>query len=254
MSPGRAEHLVAITNPLCLQDLKNNPLCVNLFTFSDHNKMYTNENGYWGGLVFCESNILPSWTGVAQVNGANAVGSLGTATYTVQVTGWDNQNFYESRIYQVSADVSVTTGGISLTTPSTPGFTYAVYIGVGTGAAPQNLGLTTSGPSSGPYAGQAIQIPPSTAVTITDIGLFQIPPAAPATGVTVYPTFVFGKDAFATLKLMKVEWNRLYNADKADPHNQLRVIGYKYMEGWVILNQQFLARIESTASNTGAFG
>jgi hypothetical protein len=70
----------------------------------------------------------------------------------------------------------------------------------------------------------------------------------------VYPTFVFGKDAFATLKLMKVEWNRLYNADKADPHNQLRVIGYKYMEGWVILNQQFLARIESTASNTGAFG
>ncbi len=253
-APGRAEHLVSIVDPLVLQDLKNNPLVVNLYTFSDHTKMYTNENGYWGGLVFVESNLLPSWVGVAQVNGANAVGSLATATYTVQVTGWDNQNFYESRIYQVSADVSVTTGGIVLTMPSTPGFTYAVYIGSGSGAAPANLGLSTSGPTSGPYTGQAIGIAPSTVVTITGIGLFQIPPAAPATGVTVFRTYVFGKEAFASLKLMNVEWNRLYTADKSDPHNQQRVIGWKYMEGWVILNQQFLAAIESTSSSTGAFG
>jgi hypothetical protein len=171
----------------------------------------------------------------------------------VQVTGWDDQNFYESQIYQLSGDISVTTGGIVVTTPSTPGYTYAIYVGVGTGAAPQNLGLTASGPTTGPYTGQSIMLPPATAVTITGLGLFQIPPAAPATGVTVYPTFVFGKEAFACLKLQNVEWNRLYNADKSDPHNQLRVIGYKFMEGWVILNQQFMARIESTASSTGAW-
>jgi N4-gp56 family major capsid protein len=252
-APRSAEHLVAITNPLCLQDLKNNPLVVQTYQYSDHTKLYTNENGTWGGMVFCESNIMPSWTGVAQVNGANAAGSLSTATYTIQVTGFDNQNFYESRIYQVSADVSVTTGGISLTTPSTPGFTYAVYVGVGSGAAPMNLGLTTSGPTSGPYAGQAIGIAPSTAVTITGLGLFQVPPAAPATGVTVYRTYVFGKEAFATLKLMNVQWFRLSDADKSDPLNQLRLIGYKYMEGWVILNQNFLAAIESTASSNGSF-
>ena len=188
------------------------------------------------------------------MQGANAAGSLATATYTVQVTGWDNQNFYESRIYQLSNDISVTTGGIVVTTPSTAGFTYAIYVGVGTAAAPVNLGLTSAGPSSGPYTGQAIQLPPSTVVTITGLGLYQIPPSAPATGVTVYPTYVFGKDAFATLKLMNVEWNRLYNADKSDPHNQLRVIGYKYMEGWVVTQPQFIARIESTASSTGTFG
>jgi len=249
-----AEHLVAIGDPLVMQDFRNNPLVVQTYQYSEANKLYINQHGMWGGIVCCESNMMPSWTGVAQVNGANAIGSLTTATYTIQVTGWDNQNFYESRIYQVSADVSVTTGGISLTTPSTPGFTYAVYIGSGTGAAPTNLGLVASGgPTSGPYTGQAIQIPPSTAVTITGIGLYQIPPAAPATGVTVYRTYVFGKEAFATLKLMGVEWNRLYNADKSDPHNQLRVIGYKYMEGWCILNQTFLAAMESTASSTGAF-
>lgn len=254
MEPTRAEHLVAVSDPRPLQDLKNNPLVVQTWQYSDHKKLYVNEMGMWSGITFCESNLLPSWTGIAQVNGANAAGSLASGTYTIQVTGWDNQNFYESQIYQLSADIAVTTGGISLTTPNTPGFTYAVYVGVGSGAAPANLGLTTAGPTTGPYQGQAINLPPNTAVTITGLGLVQIPPAAPGTGLTVFRTFVFGRNAFACLKLKSVEWNRLYTADKADPHNQLRVIGWKYFEGWTILNQQFLAGIESVASNSGAFG
>jgi N4-gp56 family major capsid protein len=252
--PKRAQHLVAVSNALTLQDLANNPTVVQAWSYSDVTRLYVNELGYWGGLHFVESNLLPSWTGIAQVNGANAVGSLTTGTYTIQVTGWDNQNFYESQIYQLSTDVSVTTGGISLTTPNTPGFTYAVYVGVGSGAAATQLGLSAAGPTTGPYAGQAIQIPPNTAVTITGLGAMQIPPAAPTTGVTVYPTYVLGKRAFACLQLEKVSWNRLMEADKSDPHNQLRVIGWKVMEGWCNLNNQFMARIESTASNSGAFG
>ena len=247
------EHLVAIGGTFPLDDLANNPQVVATWQFSDHNRLYINEMGYWKGIVFCRSNMVPSFTGVAQVNGANGVGSLTTGTYTIQVTGWEDEKFYESRIYQLSADVSVTTGGITLTTPSTPGFTYAVYVGVGSAAAPQNLGLTTSGPSVGPYQGQAIQIPPSTSVTITGLGLTQLPPAAPATGVTVYPTFIFGQKAFACLKLEGVQWLRPSGADKSDQLDQLRVIGYKFMEGWTILDQRFMARIETTASNTGAF-
>ncbi|MES2137592.1 MAG: N4-gp56 family major capsid protein [Pseudomonadota bacterium] len=248
------QHLVAIADPRVLQDLRSNPTVVQTWQFSDHNRMYINEMGYWSGITFCESNMMPNWFGIAQVNGSPGTGSLTTGTYTIQVTGWDNQNFYESQIYQVSADISVIAGGITLTTPSTPGFTYAVYVGVGSASAPFQLGLSTAGPPTGPYLGQAIAIPPSTAVTITGLGLAQIPPAAPATGVTVFRTYIFGQRAFSTLKLEDVEWHRLTEADKSDPHNQLRVIGWKYFEGWVVLNQQFLAGIESTASNTGAFG
>ncbi len=149
----------------------------------------------------------------------------------------------------------MTTGGISLTTRPRPrASTYAVYVGVGSASAPFQLGLSTAGPSTGPYTGQAIQIPPSTAVTITGLGMAQIPPPAPATGITVYRTYVFGQKAFAALKLEDVSWNRLMEADKSDPHNQLRVIGWKMYEGWVMLNQMFLCGIESTASNTGTFG
>jgi len=253
-APGQAAHYVAIGNPLVMQDLRNNPLVVQTYQYSGADHLYINEHGIWGGIVFCESNMMPSWTGVAAVQGANAAGSLATATYTVQVTGWDNQNFYESRIYQLSNDISVTTGGIAVTVPSTAGFTYAIYVGVGTGAQPVNLGLTTSGPTSGPYTGHAIQLAPGTVATITGLGLYQIPPSAPATGVTVYRTYVFGQEAFATLKLDNVQWFKLSDADKSDPLNQLRSWGYKFMEGWIILNSRFVAAMESTASSTGAFG
>ena len=248
------QHLVAIGSVFPLEDLRNNPTVVTAWQRSDVNRLYINEMGYWGGITFCESNMIPTFTGIAQVNGTNGVGSLGTATYTIQVTGWDNQNFYESQIYQVSTDISVTTGGINVTVPSTPGFTYAVYVGVGSGAAPANLGVTTSGPSSGPFQGQAIGIAPGTAVVITGLGSMAIPPAAPATGVTVYPLFIVGKNSFACLKLEGVSWNRLMDADKSDPHNQLRSIGWKVFEGWVIKDQRFVCRLETTASNTGTFG
>ena len=256
MAPGRAAHYVAIGNPLVMQDLRNNPLVVQTYQYSGADHLYINEHGFWGGMAFCESNMMPSWTGVAAVQGANAVGNLTTATYTIQVTGWDNQNFYESRIYQVSSDVSVTTGGITVTCPSTAGFTYAIYIGSGAGSTPTNLGLTANAaaPTNGPYTGHAIQLPPGTVCIVTGIGLYQIPPSAPATGVTVFRTYVFGEEAFATLKLENVQWNRLNDADKSDPHNQTRVVGWKMFEGWVILNQQFVAAMESTASSTGAFG
>lgn len=251
--PG-VEHYVAIGSIFPLEDLRNNPTVVTAWSRSDVDRLYINQMGYWGGITFCETNMAPTFTGVAQVNGANGVGSLTAGTYTIQVTGWDNQNFYESRIYQLSTDVVVTTGGITLTTPSTTGFTYAVYVGVGSGAAVGQLGLSTSGPSSGSFAGQAIELPPSTTVTITGLGAQMIPPAAPATGVTVYPVFIFGRDAFACLKLDGVQWLRPTGADKADQLDQLRVIGYKFMEGWVILDQRKMARIECSASNAGAFG
>jgi hypothetical protein len=44
------------------------------------------------------------------------------------------------------------------------------------------------------------------------------------------------------------------SADKSDPLNQLRIIGWKGWDGAVILNQLFGCIIESSASGTGAFG
>ena len=260
--PRNAEHFVAITSPFCEQDLRQNATIVNAWSYSDVSKLYINEVGYWAGITLVKSNMLPRWTGVAQISGTPGTsGSLATnANYFVQVTGVDALNqFGESLIYQVSGALSVTgpNGSISVTVPSTAGYTYNVYINAGSSSV-QNLGVSnTAGvgiPTTGPQTGMATQIAPGSTVVISGVGQFQVPPAAPATGVTVYPTFVFGADAFACTELEDVEWHFLTTADKSDPLNQLRVIGHKWFEGWVITNNLFMARIESSVSNTGTFG
>ena len=247
-------HYMAIVHPFVENDLRNDSTVKTAWQYSDVNKLYNGEIGEWGGMTFCKTNLVPSWVGVAQVNGtAGSSGSLATGTYYVQVTGSDNQNQYESRIYQVSASVSVTgpTGSISVTLPSTAGFTYSVYIGTTT--SPANLALSSAGPSSGSLQGQATQMTGGQTVVITGTGVAQTPPAAPATGVSVYPTYVLGRGAFGQIVLDGAKWNVLKDADKSDPLNQLRVYGYKIFYGTIILNNQFFARIESSASTNGSY-
>lgn len=254
-NPRAMPHYVALIHTLVVGDFRQNSTVVNAWTYSDLNRLYNYEAGEWSGMRFCASNMIPSFTGVAQVNGAaGTAGSLATGTYYVQVTGSDTQNQYESRIYQVSASVSVTgpNGSISVTIPTLTGFTFSVYIGTTT--SPTNLGLSASGPTSGPQVGQAVQLASGAAVVITGTGASQTPPAAPATGLTVYPTFVFGRGAYGQVMLDDAKFSYLKDADKSDPLNQLRVIGWKCFYGTLIQNQTFMARIEATSAMTSTFG
>jgi hypothetical protein len=46
----------------------------------------------------------------------------------------------------------------------------------------------------------------------------------------------------------------LKEADKSDPLNQIRVVGWKQFWGMMISNQQFGCRIESSSAFTSTFG
>ena len=253
-------HYVAILHPLVVQDMRENSTIVTAWSYSDINRLYNYELGEWGGIRFTFSNMVPSFTGFT--NAANGVtytpgtsGNLATnANYRIIVTGSDTQNQYESQVYAVSAAQSVTgpTGSITVVTPNVAGFTYNIYIGTTT--SPTNLGTTTSGPTSGPLAGQAVQLPPNTSVVITNIGTAQTPPAAPASTVTVYPSLIIGRGAYGQVSLDDVKISFLMNADKSDPLNQLRVVGWKVYYGTLIENQLFFMRIESTSNFTATFG
>ncbi len=203
--------------------------------------------------------MVPSFTGVAAIQGtAGTAGSLaGSPTnYYVIITASDTQNQYESRIYAVSNAVSVTgpNGSISVTLPALVGFTFNVY--VGTTTSPSQLGLTAAGPTVGPYIGQAVQLAPNQTVIITGLGQTQVPPAFPgnANGLTVYPTFIIGRGAYAQVELDNVKFTYLKDADKSDPLNQLRIVGWKAFYGTLISNTNFMARIESVSAYSTSFG
>ena len=254
-NPRAMPHYVSIMHPLVAQDMRENSTVVTAWSYSDINRLYNYEVGEWGGIRFCLSNMVPTWTGVAAIEGTpGTAGALATGTYYIKVTGSDTQNQFESQIYQVSASISVVgpTGSISVTVPSTSGYTYNVY--VGTANTTLNLGLTTSGPTVGPMQGQAVQIAAGSTVVITGIGAAQTPPAVPATGVTVYPTYIIGRGAYGQVMLDDAKFTYLKEADKSDPLNQLRVVGWKVFYGTLISNQQFFMRIESTSAFSSTFG
>ena len=258
-NPRAMPHYAALIHTVVVADFRQNPTVITAWSYSDLNRLYNYEAGEWSGIRFCKTNMVPSWTGYAQVNGTGvgSGGSLaGAANYYIIVTGQDTQNQYESYIAQVSTAISnITTGNansITVTTPNVAGFTWNVY--VGTTTSPVNLGLSTAGPTVGPYAGQATQLPSNTSVTITGLGLAQVPPAAPATGLTVYPTYVIGRGAYGQVVLDNVKFSYLKDADKSDPLNQLRVVGWKAFYGTLLENVMFFARIESVSAYSSTFG
>ena len=254
--PRSMPHYSAICHPLVVADFRQNSTVITAWSYSDINRLYNYEVGEWAGIRFCKSNMVPSFTGVALITGtAGTAGALPTsATYNIIVTASDTQNQYESRIYQVSGNISVTgpNGSISVVLPALVGYTFNIYIG--TTSSPANLALCAAGPTTGPLTGQATQLAPSQTVILTGVGVAQSPPAAPTTGLTVYPTFVIGRGAYGQVVLDNAKFSYLTGADKSDPLNQLRVVGWKAFYGTLIENQQFFARIESTSAFSATFG
>jgi len=254
-NPRTQPHYVAVLHPFVSSDLQENNTIATAWSRSDINRLYNSEVGEWNSIRFCASNMVPAFVGVTAIEGsATTAGSLATGTYYIQVTASDTQNQYETRIYGVSSGISVTgpNGSVDVILPSVSGYTFNVYLSTDT--TPANLGLSTAGPTSGPMQGQATQLTGGQTVTITALGTAQVPPAAPANGVTVYPTFVFGRGAYGQVMLDNVKFTYLKEADKSDPLNQLRVVGWKCYYGTLIENQTFFMRIESTSAFNSTFG
>jgi N4-gp56 family major capsid protein len=258
-NPRAMPHYTALIHPLVTADFRQNPTVVQAWTYSDLNRLYNFEIGEWSGIRFCETNMVPFFTGYGQSAGvAGTAGNLPGAptNYYVIITGQDTQNQYESYVMSVSAAISVTgpNGSIAITTPNVVGYTFNAYIGTTT--SPANLAISASGPTVGPLQGQATQLPPNTNVVLTGIGVAQVPPTYPgnAVGLTVYPTFVIGRGSYGVVVLDNVKFTYLSTADKSDPLNQLRIVGWKNFWGVLIENNQFFARIESISAYTATFG
>jgi N4-gp56 family major capsid protein len=252
-NPRGMPHYVCVMHPFVMADLYADTTITNALAYSDINRLYNYEFGEWRGIRFCMSNMVPSWTGYAAVT-PTPVGSGGSFTggnYSIQVTGSDTQNQYESYVAAASTGVTLAgSGSFTVTTPNIPGYTFNVYVSAVGGSTLTNLGLCSSGPAWGPYTGQAIQLPANTTVTITGTGVAQVPPAYPGntTGITVYPTFVFARGAYGQVVLDDVSFTYLKEPDKSDPLNQTRQVGWKTYYGTLIENQNFFGRIESVSA------
>lgn len=258
--PQSEPHYVSIIHPFVAQDLRSNSTIANTWSYSDVNRLYNWEVGNWGGMRFTASNLVPWYTGAAQVNGsATSGGTFASGTYQIMVTESDPVFGYERIIHQMSSNITLTTNqaiSVTLGSPTVTGYTFNVYVSAASGTTANNIGLCSAGPTTGGYAGYATSLAGNQTVTITGAGATVanlqasatpnlIAPAPPATGVTVYPSFFIGKGAYGQVVLDNARFEYLNSADKSDPHNQLRVVSWKVFYGTIILNQAFFLRIES---------
>lgn len=71
-----------------------------------------------------------------------------------------------------------------------------------------------------------------------------------ASTTTVYPTYVFGKDAYGVAKWQNMEtyYKPVGSAGSSDPMNQIATVGAKVSFATKILNDDALVRIESAAT------
>jgi hypothetical protein len=247
--------------------MRQNSTVVTAWSYSDINRLYNYEVGEFNGIRFCESNMVPSFTGfTAGLNASTTAlvasgGTLANATtYSVQITGTDGQNQFESQVYGIvtlAATVNAVSS-IAVTVPNVAGFTYTVYVApnsatmAGASIGVLSAGTASAGPTTGAYAGLATQLAPGASVVIAAAtGALRQPPAAPANGITTYATFVIGRGAYGQVQLDDVKFTYLKEADKSDPLNQLRVVGWKTFYGTLIENQNFFMRIESVSAFGG---
>jgi N4-gp56 family major capsid protein len=257
--PMKMPHYVAIMHPVVEGDLLRNPTVQWVTGNSDPRWLYNGEFGQWSKIRCISSNMVPSFTGIAQATGTGSTsgGTLAAGNYQIIITGSDNIYQYEKLISQQSANINIasgTTGSISVTVPSTIGYTYSVYISQAGSTAINNLAMSASGPTQGALQGMATQIAPGATITLTGIGLAKTPPAPPANGVTVYPTWIFGAESFCTVTLSDLEVHVIDKAERVDPANQTIMVSFKYFNGTFIKNNAFAMRLESTGSTALAFG
>jgi hypothetical protein len=183
--------------------------------------------------------------------GANITGFAGglsaSTVYDVTVTRIRKAYGLEEA---VSAVIAQNTGGgndsISVILPTDTTFMYRLYIGSSAGTrylVPTAASATTVAADdiTGPTyeGGQTVYI--TQLPTSGDTG-----PVAPASGVTVHVTWVFGMEAYGCVELDKL--NAYLTEDKAtkdDPLNQRRMAGWKAFYKTLVLNHNYLRKIES---------
>lgn len=258
-------HFVSVIHPLVEQDLRSNTVMANAWSYSDIDVLYNMEVGMWGGVRFTSTNMTPWYLGAALITGTSSgVGTFTTANYQLFITETDPVFGYERIIHQSSGNIAMTAGqgmSVTLPAPTVAGYTFNAYLSGPAGTTPLTLALSAAGPTVGAFAGYATQMAGSQVVLLTGPGPTVaslqnsatpslVAPAAPATGVTVYPSFFIGKGAYGQVTLDSAQFEYLNKADKSDPHNQLRVISWKIFYGTMILNQAFFMRFESGSNYT----
>lgn len=246
---------VAIVDPEVSQDISNDAKFHSAHELKDVSALYNNEIGEWLGFRVMVSNFIPTHALIADADWTTATAASGswagsTVSLYVKITRVESDFGFETDV--ANPDNLVIHDGEkgNVTFPASPssGVTYNVYASdTNNTSTDANLRLIASGKS------------PGTTLDITTI-ITDLPeaadfpitaPASPATGVTVHTSYMFGKETYAMVDLAGDNLRVLVTPSgpsKSDPADQRRPLSLKGSFKAVLLNEDFLQRVESASA------
>lgn len=240
------QNYVGVLDPMVEADVIVDTKFIAAANYSNVKALFAGEIGQWMGVRWIRSNFIRKIYGFGILTSGTycttgATGALRTGTYEVQWVGRDVNGLHTS--ITKSDPIVVGTSGVCIdfVVPDSPtGYLWDLYWVRGTGGTPLLSATNTSrtGAATGAITGQ-------TSVADTGGTGQTACPVAPTTGVTIHNVYIFGKGAFGVIDLMGIQ-RTLTTAEEtdSDPLGQRRKTGYKFMAKAVILNEDFMKKIE----------
>lgn len=237
--PIDGEYFGGVIDPSVEMDIIGDSTFVPASQYSNIKALFAGEVGIWMGVRWVRSNFVQKYTGITAItaSGGTSGGSLPDGTYYVSVVGINLLTGFEELISQ---DKSVTISGgngagkITATMPSNSGYVYNVYVGASSTTKRKVASLQPAGGT----------------VVITALNPDgELAPVAPANGITVHNVYIVGKGAYGITDLANVQrYTTPAEATDSDPLAQRRKTGWKAFFKAIILNQDFIAKIECASS------
>ena len=248
---------ISVVDPEVSQDIGGDDQFHSAHELKDVSALYNNEIGEWMGFRVMVSNFIAVHTLIADADWTSAAAAVGSwaggdnKTVYVKITRVESDFGFETDISNAEAVADVDDGEkINITFPASPatGVTYNVYVSdTDNTSTDANLRLVSTGnlPSAVLDVTTVITTFPEAADFPTTA------PASPSTGVTVHTSFMFGKDAYAMVDLSGDNLRVLVapaGPSKSDPADQRRPLSLKGSFKVVILNEDYLQRLESASA------
>lgn len=227
-----------LIDPYVEMDLLEDTTFQNAASYSNITPLLNGEAGKWMGVRWMVSNLLPTMTLLSTPTSAATTGGSLTVstTYYFKVTAVSSQTGFEVKCTAIfSQATGMSDTKITITAPSTTGYTYNCYAG----ASNSNAALYLSSSENAAASTIAVTSIPTSGDN---------PPAQPAASVVVHYSWILGQEAFAVPELMSLQtFVTPKGASDSDPLAQRRKASWKCMFKAVICNESFLARIETAS-------
>lgn len=210
---------VAIVHPNVGYDLQNDNKWIDVKTYQDKQNIYNGELGKLYGARIVESNSVEIFSG-------NNLYSLGKTLQIEKIDGtkiYVHETLTENDATALASRKVLAAGSVATVTSATAGENGKAYLTM-SAALPALWGVDTV-----LYPGEGA-----------------------ADGKPVYPTYVFGKNAYGVLDpktTLETIAKSAGSAGSADPLNQRSTVGWKAYHVAKILADEYMVRIESAASN-----